>query len=120
MCTVKELGTSTAWQKRYVALRRLLGVRNRGLHRGPAEHAGSDAHEPIPVGGRPRALRCAGGLHRSCHHERVPAVPAGHGLPGRDLCVVPHLRRALLGHIHLHTARLHNAVGAIFILVEVF
>ena len=58
-------------------------------------------------------LCCAGRRYSACQHKRIPAVPSGHSVPGRDLCVVPHVCSSVIRGLLQRSAGLHHEVLAL-------
>ena len=83
-------------------------------------HCGIPGSAAVCIGGSSQAavaegqafqpVCCAGRQHRACQHQRLPPVPPGHSLPGRDLRLVPHVCSAVLRSLVQRSARLHLEV----------
>lgn len=58
-------------------------------------------------------LCCAGRRYSACQHKRLSAVSSGHSVPGRDLCVVPHICSSVIRGLLQRSAGLHHEVLAL-------
>ena len=83
-------------------------------------HCGVPGSAAVCIRGRPQAavaerqalqpVCCAGRRHSARQHKRLPSVPPGDCVSGRDLRLVPHVCSAVLWSLPQRPAGLHDEV----------